>query len=331
MSASITVRRFAAFAVLAAALLAASSALAQSPSQSPPPPARRSSADLPAAPPSATLYDPGQVLRQMTDPVVADVDGTAITLNDLGDAINRLPNRERSMPFDLLYPYVLDHLIEQRALVIKARREHLDQDPVIKRYMQEATDRVLQTQVLNRMLDNAASDEAVSARYQKEYEGKPGPEQVQLSVVLTRTEEKARELIKELAGGADFATIARRDSLDPTRKVGGDLGFRRLEELNPLVGGAAFVMEPGQVSPNPIHGPAGWYVIKVEARRRIAAPTIFEARGQLRHEILEEDVAKAAKEVVAGSEVHRYNINGSPLGASSAEQDDTQQPDDSKQ
>jgi peptidyl-prolyl cis-trans isomerase C len=272
---------------------------------------------------SGGLYNPGDAFRKLVNPIVADIDGTPITLSDIGDAIRGLPRSTRQLPFDQLYPYVLDHLIQERALVMKARRAHLDQDPVVKRHLQEATDKVLEDEVLNRMLDNVASEEALLARYQKLYQDKPGPEEVQVGVILTPTEEKARAIIKELAGGADFATVAKRDSLDPTRKDGGDLGFRRLEELAPLVAGAAFALEPGQIAPNPIHAPSGWFVIKSEARRRADTPSFPEVREQLRHEILMEDVSRVAREVVAGADVHRFNINGSPMGGADANPDDT--------
>lgn len=312
------------FVLAALALLIASAALAQA-QPAPVQPRASGSAAEPAPQLSAGLYSPGEVFRDLVNPVVADIDGTTITLSDVGDAIRTMPRITRDLPFDQLYPRMLEYLIQRRALVIKARREHLDADPVVKRHMQEAGDKVLEDELLNRMLDKAASEDALLSRYHMEYDGKPGPEEVHLFVILTRTEEQARQVIKELAGGADFATLAKRDSIDATRQSGGDLGFRRQGELAPEVGGAAFVMEPGQVSPNPIHSSAGWFVIKAAERRRVAPPSFPEVRAQLRHEILEEDVAKVAREIAATAEVHEFNINGTPLGGGAAVQGNTRQ------
>lgn len=270
--------------------------------------------------PPASLYNPGEVFRNMANPVVADIDGYAITLSDVGDAIRALPDVTRSMPFEQLYPAVLDRLVQQRALVMKARRERLDADPVVKRRMQDAADRVLESELLNRILDKSVTDDVLLARYRKDYDGKPGPEEVHVWAILVPTEDQARKLIAELAAGADFATLARRDSTDPTRQMGGDVGFRRQDQLAPEIGGAAFAMEPGKVAPYPVRVDRGWFVVKAEARRRVGPLSFPEMRPQVRQQVQLEEVARVAREVVAGADVHKFNINGSPLGVTGPEQ-----------
>src|SRR6185312_15617179 len=49
--------------------------------------------------------------------MVAEVDGHAITLADLGDAIRALPPAIAALPFQSLYPSVLEELIRRQALV----------------------------------------------------------------------------------------------------------------------------------------------------------------------------------------------------------------------
>lgn len=318
-------RLSAALATLASStLLAGAPVLAQNPPAAAPPQDNGSQAaaavPLPSPPGG---YSPGETLREPANPVVAYVDGSSVTLTDIGDAIRALPSAMRTMPFEDLYPAMLERLVEQRALVLRARREHLDTDPVVKRHMREAADRALESELLDRLLDKTATDEVLLARYRKEFDGKPGPEEVHLRVILVATEEAARELIKDLEGGADFATLAGRESLDSTRQVGGDLGFKRQNQLAPEVGGAAFVMEPGQVSANPVQAGQGWFVIKVEARRRAAPPSFAEVRERLRQEVLQEGVARIAHEAVAKAVVHEFNINGSPMGGDDAGRGDS--------
>ena len=308
--------------VVAATLLAAAPVLAQSAPALAPLLDSRATAGQSGQPPQPG-YNPGESLRDLVNPVVADIDGNPITLAEIGDAIRALPDAMRNMPFEDLYPAMLDRMIQERALVMQARRERLDADPVVKRHMRESADRTLENELLNRLLDKTATDDVLLARYRKEFDGKLGPEEVHARVILVPTEEQARKLIKELADGADFAALASRDSVDSTRQSGGDLGFLRQDQLSPEVGGAAFVMEPGQVSPNPVRGGRGWFVIKVEARRRVAPPSFAEVRERLRHEVLQEGVARAARDAVAKAEVHKFNINGSPMGGSAGDQGDS--------
>jgi peptidyl-prolyl cis-trans isomerase C len=258
-------------------------------------------------------YNPGEMLRDLANPVLAEVDGHQITLAEVGDAIRALPANMRELPFPELYPGVLDRLVREQALVQKARRMRLDADPVVKRRMQAAAERVLENELLNRLLGEEISELALLARYQEQYAGKPGPEEVNVRVILVPTEQAARKLIADLAAGADFAELARKNSIDASASEGGSLGFLRQDKLVPEIGAAAFVMEPGQVSPNPMRGRRGWFVVKVDARRRVPQPGFAEVREQLRREMLQEGVSRVAADALAVATVRKFNMNGTAI------------------
>jgi peptidyl-prolyl cis-trans isomerase C len=317
LSASLSVARLA--AVVAASLLTCNAAGAQSP-----PAAAPSSDGAQAGQPSVAMpapgYNPGEMLKDLANPVVAEVEGHPITLADVGDAIRALPAGMRDIPFEDLYPGVLDRLIQEQALVMKARRQKLDLDPAVKRHMQAAADRVLENELLNRLLGAGITEQALLARYQTEFADKPGPEEADVRVILLPTEDQARKVIAELGNGADFASVARRDSKDASAAQGGSLGFLRQDKLTPEIGAAAFVLEPGQVSPNPVRSRTGWFVVRVEARRRVPQPGFAEVREQLRHELLQEGIARIAQEALAGVTVRKFNMNGTAAAGSEDEQ-----------
>jgi len=265
---------------------------------------------------SPQRYNPGEALKGLANPVVANVDGHPITLGDVGDAIRGLPTEMRTIPFEDLYPGVLERLIEQQVLVAKARAMQLDLDPTVKRHVQQAQDRVLENEVLNRMADASVTEDALLARYEQKYANKPGPEAVDVSVILVPTEEQARKDIAEIAAGADFATVAKRDSADVSASKGGSLGLLRQDQMVPEVGGVALALEPGRVAPNPIQAQAGWFVVRANARQRMAVPGFAEVREALRHELLVEEVAKVVKDAMSNSTIQRFNVNGTPVGQS---------------
>ena len=293
-------------------------ACAQSPAATPPQ-AGTQDAPTPAAGALPPRYNPGEMLKDLANPVVAEVDGHPITLAEVGDAIRGLPPGMRDMAFEDLYPGVLDRLIQEQALVAKARRIGLDMDPVVKRHMQEVADRVLENELLNRLIGADITEAALLARYQRDYADKPGPEEVDVRVIQLSTEDQARKVIAELGGGADFATVARRESTDASATQGGSLGFLRQDKLTPELGAAAFLLEPGKISPNPVHSGAGWFVLKVEARRRVAQPGFAELREQIRHQLLREGVTPVAQDALAAATVHRFNMNGSEIVAPDGE------------
>jgi peptidyl-prolyl cis-trans isomerase C len=225
----------------------------------------------------------------------------------------------RNLPFEDLYPGVLERLIQQQVLVGQARRVQLDQDPQIKRHMQQAEDRVLENEFLNRRIGDSITEEALLARYQQEYANKPGPEAADVSIILVPSEAQARKDIAEIVGGADFATVARRDSQDTSAEKGGSLGFLRQDQMIPEVGAVATALEAGQVAPNPIHTQIGWFVVKSSARKRVPVPGFAEVREKLRRELLEAGVATVVKDAMANSTIERFNMNGTYTGQAAGE------------
>ncbi|MCP5404800.1 MAG: peptidylprolyl isomerase [Pseudomonadaceae bacterium] len=90
-------------------------------------------------------------------------------------------------------------------------------------------------------------------------------------IFLAATDEKEAakrmETIKaELAGGADFATLARTYSEDTSAAQGGHMGWFAGGELNPQLEDALDKMQPGQTS-NIIRTPLGLHIIKLDNLR----------------------------------------------------------------
>jgi peptidyl-prolyl cis-trans isomerase SurA len=94
---------------------------------------------------------------------------------------------------------------------------------------------------------------------------------------------KAESLLVQLRKGADFAEMAKRESMDPgTKNVGGDLGWnRRGSGLVPEFEAMMFSLRPGELSPI-IKTSFGYHIIRVDrvqpaevkARHILIAPVI---------------------------------------------------------
>jgi peptidyl-prolyl cis-trans isomerase SurA len=79
---------------------------------------------------------------------------------------------------------------------------------------------------------------------------------------LAGAREKAQGLVQRLRGGADFATLARRQSDGRRAAEGGDLGWFPMAEVPSLVQDLAFTLAKGEVS-NPLRSPSGFHIIKL--------------------------------------------------------------------
>ncbi len=242
--------------------------------------------------------------------LVAEVDGRAVTLGDVGDAIAELPSTVRDLPFSDIFPSIRAQLIGQQALVIRAQRQGLDEDPVVRRKIKATSDRVLANALLEQEISRSITEAALLDRYNKDYAGKPGPEEVHVRVIMTPTEQESADIIAELRAGADFATLAKRSSKDATASAGGDAGFVTLDGLTPEVGAVVFAMPTGQFTPFPVRSVGSWFVLKAEERRRQPIRGFSVVRDSLRQSMLREGAADVLRAAMKDVAVREYDVNG---------------------
>ena len=80
--------------------------------------------------------------------------------------------------------------------------------------------------------------------------------------ILVGTQAEADALAGQLAGGADFGTVARENSTDGSAVDGGELGCFDPMQLVPEFATAAEALAPGQVSP-PVQTEFGFHLIRI--------------------------------------------------------------------
>ncbi len=304
---------------VAAALLGAPCLPAAVMAQTPAAPAQAgpaSAAPASAAPASAAPAPAAPAPRP--DVVVAKVGNDEIHLSDLSEAAQSLPDEVRSMPPQVLYPMLLDQMVDREALVIQAKKDGMAQDPQVKRAIERATDQVLQNAMLTKAIGPSVTDAALHAKYDAEIANKPGEEEVHARHILVETEAQAKSIIDQLNKGADFAALAKANSKDPGAQNGGDLGFFKKEDMVPEFADAAFALKPGQITQTPVKTQFGWHVIKVDEVRRAPPPTFDEAKDQLRQQIIQAGVRKVLDQARVGLVVQKFNMDGTPMTATAA-------------
>jgi len=84
-------------------------------------------------------------------------------------------------------------------------------------------------------------------------------------------EAKLNTVRARVAGGADFATLAKEESQDPnTKDKGGELGWLTVDAFGPDLGPRIAAMQDGEMT-QPIKTPSGWHLIQIVGRRQNAA------------------------------------------------------------
>jgi len=311
--------RFSAAAMLAALSVGALPLAARADDAAPAAPAPAAAAPAaPAAPDAAPAADaaPAPAMPAMAMPkpetVVAKVNGAEIHFSDVQDAIGGLPDEYKNLPPQMLFPMLIDQLIDRKAVVLLAHKQGLENDPAVVKQVARATDAALQNALFTRDIGPLVSEAAIKARYDATIAGKQGEEEVHARHILVPTEEEAKKIIDELNKGGDFAALAKAHSTDSGAAQGGDLGFFKKGDMVPEFAAAAFALKAGEYTKTPVKTQYGYHVIKVEEHRVAPPPTLEQSHDQIRQEIIQEGVKKVVAEAKEGLTIEKFNPDGSP-------------------
>lgn len=303
--------------------LGSGGAMAQpAPAVSPP----KASADLPGPRQAPSPFVPGDLTAPVFDTVtpvfptqrpggdsatvVAEVEGRPITLGDVSDAIASLPPAQRGQAFEQIYPSVLEKLIKERAVAVRARQHGTDEEREFLRRTRAFADSELANLYMRDELSKRITETMLLARYQRDFAGKPGPEEVRLGIIATNTLEQAAAALAKLRAGEDFAALARAVSQDPTARIGGDSGFALMRDVVAEIAGMVSAMAPGQLAPIPLKAGDKWYVLKLQERRNQPTPIFAAVREQILEAMLHEAVDPFATAATEGLTIRRFDFLG---------------------
>ena len=237
------------------------------------------------------------------DAVVAKVGDLEIHQSELDLAVANLDPQLAQLPDDQKKVAALSAAIDVKLLAGAAAAEKLDQTEDFKKRMAYLQDRELHNAYFKAHVVDTVTPDEVKARYDKEVAALPKQEEVHARHILVKTEDEAKDIIKQLDAGKDFAELAKEKSTDPNKSEGGDLGYfghgRMVKEFED----AAFATPVGTYTKTPVKTDFGYHVIKVEDKRDAPPPPFDQVQDQVRQLVMRDkyldllNKAKAATKV----------------------------------
>ena len=235
--------------------------------------------------------------------VVATVNGQPVTETDLEIAIADLEQQFAQLPAEQRRAAALSAVIEIRLLAAEAESKGLAEGDEFERRMDMLRQRALHSAYIEQEVAGLVTDEAVRARYDEEIAKIPASEEVRARHILVETEEEATAIIKQLDEGGNFEEIAKEKSTDGAAAQGGDLGYFGAGQMVPEFEQAAFAMEVGAHSAEPVKSQFGWHVIKLEDKRAKQPPAFEQVSEQLRSVLVRDAYMKAVNDLRAAADV----------------------------
>ncbi len=248
------------------------------------------------------------VAAQDADTVLATVNGTEITIGHMIALQERLPEQYRSLPDETLYTGMLDQLIQQTALSQELEK---DKTRALELGLENEMRAFLAGELLAKVGTADIAPEDIEAAYANQY-GEAEPEQeFNASHILVQTEDEAKELVKLLADGSDFAELAKEKSTGPSGPGGGVLGWFGKGAMVPEFEAAVLSLEKGQVS-EPVQTQFGWHVVKLNDVRSKEAPALDTVRGELEQQLRAKAIDDAINAITESAEVTRAEVEVDP-------------------
>ena len=219
--------------------------------------------------------------------VLATVNGEKITENMLKNVEKTLGVNTKETPE--MRNTIVNEMIKRKLLADFAKDQKMDQTDDFRMTMNMAKESALVEAALKSLQEKFGniSDEEIKARYDKEIAGAASHE-YKVSHILVDSEDKAKELIKKLKAGADFAETAKKESTGPSNKRGGDLGWIRKGMVVPAFYAGLEKLKKGEISSEPVKTQYGWHIIKVDDERKTSLAPFESVKEKIKGLILQE-------------------------------------------
>ena len=244
------------------------------------------------------------------NPVVAKIDGTEYRAEKLQAFVDTLPPQVRQVPLQFIYPSLIQQFANLQLATEEAYRQGLDSDAEVQKAMQLQQDRIVREVLLDRLVAEAVTDEAIDSAYNEFLLSNNAETEVKARHILVETEDEAEAIITELDGGADFAALASEHSTGPSSSQGGDLGYFTRDRMVKPFADAAFGLEVGAYTEEPVQTEFGYHVILVEDRRESEPPSKEEMREQLHNQIAASVVQDYFTKLREGKDIELFGIDG---------------------
>lgn len=256
----------------------------------------RAEAPADTATPAAAASD-SKPLKQAIQPgtVYATVNGEDIKGSDVQAFVTKLPPQLQAAPADKLLEMIVNQMINDRLVAKEAAKEGLDKDPDVAKRIEEAKAQVVRDAFVEKKMAGKITDASIKAKYDEVIKNLPPQDEIRASHILVKDEATAKDVIAQLNKGGNFATLAKKYSMDPTKENGGDLGYFVRTAMVKEFGDAVFAMKKGETTKTPIKTQFGYHIIRVTDRRPQQKPKFEQVKDQIRSQLTDEQIRDIVK------------------------------------
>ena len=240
------------------------------------------------------------------DTPFVEVNGKVIKFGSAIIAFSKIQQSNINFDQKTIFSQIVQQLVNEELLSQKIEKENQLTLLALEHEKRSAK----AAQMVSKILKNFPSDELVSSAYQSLTDQLKGSLEYNASHILVNEEDQAKNILKDLNEGKDFADLAKKHSVGPTAKNGGNLNWFDLNTMVPEFSTALMVLSEGDVS-QPVKTKFGWHVIKLNETREKEIPSLEKVRPQLVQNLRQRKINDYLNSLNQNSEINflRKNIN----------------------
>ncbi len=248
---------------------------------------------------SPTLHAQANPDESLPEGVLASVNGRPIAAMSVDNVAQQLTASGQEAQTD----QILDELINLEVLTQAAEQAGLDKTPEISSALQlQYTQTMANAYLARKGAEMAFSEEELRAEYESQSATVDRAE-YRASHILVETEEEANNVLAELAAGKKFDALAKIHSIDPAGENGGDLGWFQSTTMVAEFTSAVALMEPGDISKEPVQSEFGFHIIKLNDKRDAALPDFDSVKPGLTNLAVRKALAKHVDELRTNADI----------------------------
>ena len=229
--------------------------------------------------------------------IAAKVNNHIITAQDVLNALNRLPKKIKDKPLSDIYPNIINELINQHLITKKAYKEKLDLNKNVAYLLKKNKDQLIAKYWLNNFITEQAKKENINTYYNNYVKNFTSFKEFNASHILLKSEKEALEIIEKLQNKSRFSELAKKYSIGPSKKNGGQLGWFKSGQMVKAFEAAVFKLEKDSITEAPVKTKFGYHVIMLNDIRNSKPKPLNAIRNQIIERIRKLSLAKLEKDI----------------------------------
>ena len=250
-----------------------------------------------------------KVCAEKNNGVAAVVNGEQITIAEMREAYEQNQQIKEQVSFEDFYNRALDVMVNSKLALQAATKANIQMTPEYQKQLAELQNEIARQLYLEQQVEAKVTEADVKKVYD-EYLAKFEPQkEIKAKHILVETEDEAKDIIAKLESKSDsFDTLAKQFSKDQP-----DLGYFTEKAMVPEFSEAAFAMEKGEISKEPVKTQFGYHIIFVEDIRETKPLALEDVEENIKSNLYQKAAAEVIKELNDNAVIEKFDLSGKKI------------------